>query len=226
MVFEASGRSNVRVWTSLVVVCEPRRPGLGSSKNTTKIQHFVEITKRTRSWSSIVGHSFEPCHSHRLCVVQGSALASLLLSHAPADVAVFLTPLATIQRAVEQECWGGEGLQWRVWAHGFSAKLVHELPPMCLCVIWTSWCRTCTTGGAWRFPLFGGVQLVVDTTLVSPLRSDGSPRPHRCCERRCRSPGCKAPQGAHILRVGGARVRELGWLSGLAKLVGGGLVKW
>ena len=26
-------------------------------------------------------------------------------------------------------------------------------------------------------PLFGGVQLVVDTTLVSPLRGDGSPRP-------------------------------------------------
>ena len=36
-------------------------------------------------------------------------------------------------------------------------KLVHELPPMCLCVIW---------------------QLVVDTTLVSPLRGDGSPRPN------------------------------------------------
>ena len=27
-------------------------------------------------------------------------------------------------------------------------------------------------------PLFGGVQLVVDTTLVSPLRGDGSPRPN------------------------------------------------
>ena len=28
VVFEAPGRSNVRVWSSLVVVCEPRRPGL------------------------------------------------------------------------------------------------------------------------------------------------------------------------------------------------------
>ena len=57
----------------------------------------------------------------------------LLLSLAPVS-ASFLTPLATIaQSAVEQECWGGEGLQKRVWAHGFSAKLVHELPPMRLC---------------------------------------------------------------------------------------------
>ena len=28
VVFEAPGRSNVRVWSSLVVMCEPRRPGL------------------------------------------------------------------------------------------------------------------------------------------------------------------------------------------------------
>ncbi len=28
MVFEAPGRSNVHVWSSRVVVCEPRRPGL------------------------------------------------------------------------------------------------------------------------------------------------------------------------------------------------------
>ena len=28
MVFEAPGRSNVHVWSSRAVVCEPRRPGL------------------------------------------------------------------------------------------------------------------------------------------------------------------------------------------------------
>ena len=64
VVFEAPGRSNVRVWSSLVVVCEPRRPGLvgppgfhttsrepkrahlrvPAFKNTTKIQR--EDTQR------------------------------------------------------------------------------------------------------------------------------------------------------------------------------------
>ena len=45
-------------------------------------KHSVEITKCTRGWSSIVGHSFETCHSHRLSVVQGSAVASLAFASA------------------------------------------------------------------------------------------------------------------------------------------------
>ena len=64
-------------------------------------------------------------------------------------------------------------------------------------------------------PLFGGVQLVVDTTLVSPIERRRVTPSQRCCERRCRSPGCQAPQGAHIPRVGGAACASsvgcLGW---------------
>ena len=69
-------------------------------------------------------------------------------------------------------------------------------------------------------PLFGGVQLVVDTTLVSPLRSDGSLRPNGCG-----APGCKATQGAHVSRAGGDPVQAPGWLSGPEKWVGVGLEK-
>ena len=61
-------------------------------------------------------------------------------------------------------------------------------------------------------PLFGGVQLVVDTTLVSPLRGDRSPRPNAA-----------ARDGVALQPA--RRRDELGWLCGLVKLVGGGLVK-
>ena len=98
-----------------------------------------------------------------------------LLSHAPVDVAVFWTPLATIkQRAVEQECWGGEGLQRRVWAHGFSEKagarvaanvLVRDLDLLVPNVHDGRRLEIVAKG----LSLFRGVQLVVDTTLVSPL---------------------------------------------------------
>ena len=58
-------------------------------------------------------------------------------------MAVFLTPLATIeQRAVEQECLGGEGLQWRVWEHEFFRA--------CARSGLVGWCLTCMMGGAWR----------------------------------------------------------------------------
>ena len=40
-------------------------------------------------------------------------------------------------------------------------------------------------------PLLGGVQLVVDTTLVSPSRCDGSHPSQRCHQRRCGSPGLR-----------------------------------
>ena len=68
-------------------------------------------------------------------------------------------------------------------------------------------------------PLFGGAQLVVDTTLVSPLRGDGSPRPNAAVRDGV------ALQAARHTPSWWGRVRELGWLSGLEKLVGGGLVK-
>ena len=59
------------------------------------------------------------------------------------------------------------------------------------------------------------VQQVLNTTLVSPSRSDGSPRP-RCHQRRCGSRGCRTPQRAHASQVVGLRVRQvccLGWRS-------------
>ena len=66
-------------------------------------------------------------------------------------------------------------------------------------------------------PLFGGVQMVVDTTLVSLLRRRVTPS-QRCRERRLsRLPG--AVRSAHVLSWWGC-VRELGWSSGLEKLVG------
>ena len=65
-------------------------------------------------------------------------------------------------------------------------------------------------------PLFDGVQLVVDTTLVSPLRGDGSPHPNVQAAKRRKE--------RTYPELVGPRAR-FGWLSGLVKLVGGGLVK-
>ena len=42
MVFEAPGRSNVRVWSSRAVVCKPRRPGL----TVEGAQEFVERAQK------------------------------------------------------------------------------------------------------------------------------------------------------------------------------------
>ena len=74
-VLEAPGPSNVRVWSSLVVVCEPRRPGLGGAagfhtttrepkrahlrvpvfKNTTKIQRKGPTREGERNEKTVAG---------------------------------------------------------------------------------------------------------------------------------------------------------------------------
>ena len=64
-------------------------------------------------------------------------------------------------------------------------------------------------------PLFGGVQLVVDTTL-SPLWGDGSTRPNAA--NRYSVAFQAAPQRARVSQIGGAWCAP-GWLSGVEKLV-------
>ena len=57
-----------------------------------------------------------------------------------------------------------------------------EWPRTSWCETWISGRPTCTMGGSklWRTGcfFFGGVQLVVDTTLVSPVHCDGTARRH------------------------------------------------
>ena len=101
----------------------------------------------------------------RFCCVASTCLC--LLSRAPADVAVFLTLFATIeQRAVKQECLGGEGLQCK-----FSVKLAHVLVPH----VHNGRRLEIVAEG---LLLCGGVQLVVDITQASPPRGHGSLRPN------------------------------------------------
>ena len=80
-----------------------------------------------------------------------------------ADVVIFLTPLAIIvQRAGKLGCWEDEDFQWRK-------------PQLGRPISW-SW-RFKAVGNCYGLSLFNGSQLAVDTTLVSPLRRDGSARP-------------------------------------------------
>ena len=73
---------------------------------------------------------------------------------------------------------------------------------------WRLWLKAChcSMGSSWWWIPLWSVH----------LRGDGSPRPNAAV-RQCRSPGCQAPQGAHIPRVGGAACASsvgcLGWRS-------------
>ena len=59
---------------------------------------------------------------------------------------------------------------------------------------------TCTrqlTVVAEGLPLFGGMQLAIDATLVSPLHCDGAARPRCCPHRRCCVARRSTPKRAH-----------------------------
>ena len=95
-------------------------------------------------------------------------------------MAVLWIPLATIAlRVREQGFWDDGGLQSRVWQRASAEKEGPEWQPI-------SWCETWIDVHDGRrlevvadgLPLFGGVQLAVDTTLVSPLHCDGTARRH------------------------------------------------
>ena len=110
-----------------------------------------------------------------------SASLSRCLS-AVASVAVQLTSLATtVQRAARLGCWGGEGGLWNQSQQGYAGKQVHVSGPTYTSVTWI-WRRAGhSTAEAWKWvadglPLFGGAQLAIDTTMVSPFHSDGTAR--------------------------------------------------
>ena len=105
---------------------------------------------------------WNPATRNRLCVVQGSALASLApgsascLTHLP--MWRLLDSLATIaQRAVELECWGGEGSQARIFreagARVATNVLVRDLlvPNVHDGGAWRLWLKAChcSMGSSW-----------------------------------------------------------------------------
>ena len=72
--------------------------------------------------------------------------------NAAVGVAVSLTPLATtVQLALGQEFWAGEGSLWRVGQQGCAGKLVGAWQPTSSCATWTSGCPMLMTaeGSRW-----------------------------------------------------------------------------
>ena len=69
---------------------------------------------------------------------------------------------------------------WRVLQPAFAERRGAESPPTSWCATWTWFAQTCTTRVVlklwWTDSLFGGVQLVVDTTVVSALHANGEAR--------------------------------------------------
>ena len=95
-------------------------------------------------------------------------------------------------------CWG--------WQHEAASRVEHQHREIDILEI-----------VAEGLPLFGGVQLVVDTTLVSPLRGEGSPRPNAAVrDGVALQVARRRKERTHPELVG--RVRVLGWSSGLEKL--------
>ena len=117
--------------------------------------------------SRIDSHFFRVLLLRRLCL----PLPLSLSLHVSVVVAVLSTPLATELHVLERGCWEGGASQWRVQVFGSAVKLEEGLLLMPCCV--SSTLEILVDG----LPLFGGAQLAVDTTLVSPLHCDGSLHP-------------------------------------------------
>ena len=111
---------------------------------------------------------FSSCAAH--------ASPCLLLS-APTGAVAFWTLSATIvQPAPGQVCSGGASVRWSVRPHAFAEKLEPESPPthdLNLQVDRVDGRRLEVVANG--LPLWGGQQLAVDTTLVSPLSGQGQP---------------------------------------------------
>ena len=91
-------------------------------------------------------------------------------------MAVSSTPLGTtVQLALGQEFWAGEGSLWRVQLLGCAEKQGNAWQPTSSCVIWTLQRRMLMTAEGWQtvYHSLVVVQLAVDTTLVSPVRGGG-----------------------------------------------------
>ena len=142
--------------------------------------------KWTRSWSGIVSHSFESCHSHRLFLVL--LLRRLRLPLPPVSRSCRCDRLldsfghhrAACSRAgvLGRQGFAVESVGSRIFreagARVATNVLLRDLDLLLPNVHDGRRLEIVAEG----LPLFGGVQLVVDTTLVAPLRSDGSPRPN------------------------------------------------
>ena len=115
----------------------------------------------------------------RLCTVPGFLSLHLL---ATAGVAVSGTSLAkTVQFVLRLECWVVGVLRWSQPLPEFAGRQEPGWALIFWFVTWI-WCfrvvrQSPTRGGCGRT----AEQLVIDTTLVSPVGRDGLPRP--CCAR-------------------------------------------
>ena len=99
----------------------------------------------------------------------------------PAGVAANLTCMATTeQRARRRGCWVAEGSLWRWLLRRSAEKGVPVCPRTFLSETWTAAFNALDSRRlevvANGLTLFGGAQLAIDTTLVSPLHRDGTAR--------------------------------------------------
>ena len=88
----------------------------------------------------------------------------------------------TAQPALWQGFCGIEGSLWRTRPRVCAGRQEHESGRTSWSETWTSCPTTVSTTAGWKssltgFPLFGGAQLAIETTLVSALRRDGIARP-------------------------------------------------
>ena len=114
----------------------------------------------------------------------------------------------TAQLALVLEFWGDGGSHWRVPPPESAGKQEGVSPPTCKSEVWTSRFQTHLMVGlevvADGFPLFGGAQLAVDTTLVSPLHADGSPHRHAADTDGAVLATSTTQEGTHVPRARGA----------------------
>ena len=91
--------------------------------------------------------------------------------------AVHLTLLATIVRLAQQQgCWGAEVGRWSLSWPECAGRAEQESAPTFSCETWIWHSTTAWMADDWKWPLHGGAQLAIDTTMVSPLHRDGRAR--------------------------------------------------